>query len=373
VIGGEDQAGERTLAPGQGCVLGRGREVDLRIRDPDASRKHAIVEATPAGLRVTDLGGRNGTLLEGERLPPHRPVPVPAPQATLQIGTTRIALRWGAPSAAPAPAPALKVAEEFELLAELGSGGNGLVVAARHRASGRRVAIKRLHAQVEADPEVRERFLREARIRLDSPHVVQIYDVRLEGPIAFIVMELVEGTTAEQLVAQGPLPFPQVFAIAEQVTRALDAAHRAKLVHRDLKPANVFVRQDGCVKLGDFGIAKDLSGAQESLTASGAGLGTLAYVAPEQAEDAKWVDPQADLYSLGATLYHLLAGSPPFVASGPEVLERIQEEEPPPLLGLRPDCPPALATLVHELLAKDPDDRPEGAAAVLRRLAALRA
>lgn len=263
--------------------------------------------------------------------------------------------------------------DEFENLGELGSGGAGTVYAARHRASGREVAIKSLHTRVSADPVVRERFVRECRIQIESPHVVQVYEVRVEGDQAFLIMERVPGVSLEDHLEHcGALPIPTALGIAEQVALGLAGAHAQGVIHRDVKPGNILLTPDGTAKLGDFGIAKDLN-TLESLTATGHGMGTLAYVSPEQAENAKSVDGRADLYSLGATLYHMIAGRPPFTASNSaELVVEIFEEEPPPLGAFRRDCPLPVVELVHELLEKDPDERPADAAGVVASLRALR-
>jgi serine/threonine-protein kinase len=170
--------------------------------------------------------------------------------------------------------------------------------------------------------------------------------------------ELVDGPSAREVVDRGPLSVPAALWIAEDVARALVAASAAGVVHRDVKPSNVLITPEGVAKLCDFGIAKDLQSTLRTLTASGAGMGTLAYLAPEQASQAKHVDARADLYALGATLYHLLAGRPPFRPRGADALLALVEQPPPPLGAARPDCPPEVARLVHAMLAKRPEERP---------------
>ncbi len=264
------------------------------------------------------------------------------------------------------------VREEFENLGELGSGGAGTVYAARHRATGREVAIKSLHDRVSDDPVTRDRFLRECHIQVDSPHVVQVHQVRVEQDVVYLIMERVHGTSLEQALRDGPVPVPSALWIAEQVGRGLAAAHAQGFIHRDVKPENIFVTPAGVAKLGDFGIAKNLN-AVESLTKTGQGMGTLAYVSPEQAASAKHVDGRADLYSLGATLFHMVAGRPPFTADNcGDMLVQIFDEDPPPLQAFRPDTPPALTELVMRLLEKDPDDRVLEAGTLVAELESIR-
>lgn len=359
---GQGRELRHALAPGRQVVLGRGEDADVLIDDESASRRHVALELTPQGLLVTDLGSKNGATLGDRALAPNHPTAA-SPGQLLTIGRHTIQLGAAPP----------RVREEFENLGELGSGAAGKVFRARHRATGQLVAIKSLLTRVQEDATTRERFLREARLRVDCPSVVQTYDVRIEEGQVYMIMELVEGRTADALLRSGALPLASALWVGEQVGRALAAAHQVGVVHRDVKPANVFVAADGSAKLGDWGIAKVLH-ATGSLTASGRGMGTLAYVAPEQAEDAKRVSPAADLYGLGATLYHMLAGKPPFNATNnPNIFTEIFEDDPPPLRKLRPDCPPGVARLVHRLLEKDPEDRPPSAAVVAQKLGELRA
>jgi len=265
-----------------------------------------------------------------------------------------------------------RISDDYENLGLLGSGAAGKVYAARHRQSGRQVAIKSLLTAVRDDPKARERFAREGKVRLDSPYVVQVHEARVEDGTAYLVMERVEGTSLRERLQAGPLPLPDALRIAEEVALGLAVAHRAGIVHRDIKPANLLLTPDGSTKITDFGIAKLLASNASSLTASGQGMGTLTYVSPEQAENAKHVSPAADLYSLGATLYHLLAGRPPFLPS-PNIIMEIFEDDPPPLGTFCRDCPKGVAELVRRLLEKVPDDRTPNASAVANKLREERA
>lgn len=359
VTRGLGAGGRLALKQGDRAILGRGDDATLRLPDEGLSRHHAAVELGPQGLAVTDLGSKNGTRLDGRPLVARQATPSP-PEALLELGAHAVALRLALPL----------VRDEFERLADLGAGGMGRVFAARHRATGQLVAIKALHTPAEEDPVARERFRRESCVRVASPFVVQVQDVRIEGRQVFLVLELVQGPSLEKLLAAGPFDLRRTLEVGAQVALGLDAAHRVGVIHRDVKPGNILLDQaSGAAKLGDFGIAKLAGGA--SLTASGTGLGTMAYVAPEQAEDAKRVSPAADLYALGATLYHALAGRPPFLP-GPDLVRQLFEDDPPPLPRLRPDVPLDVAKVVHRMLEKEPDDRPPSAGVVAERLRALR-
>ncbi len=353
------------LSVGQQLLLGSGADATAPLQDPLVSPRHLGLELRPDGVWATDLASATGSFLAGRPLPHNRAVGVPA-GATLQVGGHAVLVRPLAPAAA-----AGGIRAEYESLGELGKGAAGAVFRARHRASGREVAIKLLHEQV--DPIERERFLREGAVcrRIQSPHVITVYETRVEGAAAFTVMELVAGGSLEQRLAAGPLAIPEAIRIAGCIASALAAAHAVGVIHRDIKPANVLLTAGGDVKVGDFGLAKDTQ-SLEQLTRTREGMGTLAYLAPEQAEDSKRVDARADLYGLGSVLYHMVAGRPPFVTVGMDVLAEVLEVDPDPVQDHRPDCPDALAELIRWLLEKDPDDRPPSAEFVLGELGRAR-
>jgi serine/threonine-protein kinase len=236
---------------------------------------------------------------------------------------------------------------------------------ARDLELGRPVALKRLAENLARDDEIRPRFLREARLaaRLSHPNVVRVYDVGEDEGVPFIAMECVAGETlGEHLARHGALPSDDAVRLALQACRGLAAVHEAGLVHRDVKPQNLFLRRDGVLKLGDFGIA--MAPAATQLTAAGTVLGTAAYLAPEQARGER-VTAAADVYGLGAVLYELLTARPPRSPSTLVELAQPPEIEPPE------GVPPALAALVMRCLAEDPAARPRSAAELARELAAL--
>jgi eukaryotic-like serine/threonine-protein kinase len=255
----------------------------------------------------------------------------------------------------------------------LGEGGYGQVFAARRRSDGEPVAVKELAI---FDPNMLERFRREARLceTLEHPNLVRVLEVREEEQGLYQVMELVEGGNdlKDRIAAEGHLPIAEVFHIAESVGKGLQAIHDAGLVHRDIKPANVMRTANGELKIADFGLARPTE-TGHSLTKPNAGMGTMSYMSPEQALDAKSAGPQSDLYSLGATLYLAVTGALPFPQLKLEdVLRAIDEGEPAPVQGLRPDCPPPLAKVIHRLLARDPDGRYASAKLFLKRLTKAR-
>jgi len=241
----------------------------------------------------------------------------------------------------------------------LGRGGFADTFLARHRRTGREVALKVPHLHRADDAEFRARFLQEARIgaRLDHPNLVRIIDPGPETGRPYLAMEYLPGRTLdERLTEAGPLPIPEAVAIAAGVAGAMAHAHVHGVVHRDLKPANIMLTGMG-PKVMDLGIARVMDA--DTVTTTYAFLGTPLYSAPE-VQVRTHVGPAADRYSLGIILFHMLAGAPPFQGRTPfEILERHRHAAPPDLRSIRPDVPPALARLVARLLDKEPDQRPE--------------
>ena len=257
----------------------------------------------------------------------------------------------------------------YRVQGRLGSGGMGEVFLAEDTRLGRPVALKFLTAADGADPEARARLVREARAAssLRSPHVAVTYDLVEHGEALFIAMEYVEGETLAARLARGPIEMADALEIAMQVADALDDAHGRGVVHRDIKSANVMLTGRMRVKVLDFGLAKFLtpSAADHAqtlgLTMPGMVLGTLHYMAPEQLRGGE-VDHRADLFSLGAVLYEMLAGRPPFAgASMAESAERILTQEPEALARFNYAVPPDVETLVRKALAKDPAYRYQSA------------
>ena len=261
------------------------------------------------------------------------------------------------------------IAGRFRIECEIGRGGMGTVYRASHLGLERPVAVKVLKKEFAEDPEVAERFMREARTmaRLRHPRAAMIFDAgRLADGRPFIVMEYAEGRTlAETLHLEGPFAPARAVRIASEICEVLAEAHAFGIVHRDLKPSNIMLTDRGVCVL-DFGIAKLLAGAGEATrthatTESGLVIGTPRYMSPEQCLGQQ-VGPASDLYSVGVLVYEMLTGHPPFVDQlASAVLVKQATKAPAPLLARRPDTPRDLALAVHTLLAKNPSSRPRTA------------
>jgi serine/threonine protein kinase len=270
------------------------------------------------------------------------------------------------------------VGGRYRLHRKIGKGGMGVVYEAEHVGLDKRVAVKFLLDRFTDDPEVVERFHREARTasRIGQDHIIDVTDVGSDDGRPYIVMELLEGQDLGHVLADsGPMPAQRAVKVVRQILRGLDAAHGKGIVHRDMKPENVFVVQKGSdpdfVKIMDFGISKILA-ANESkvrLTATGAVIGTPVYMAPEQALAQAELDHRVDIYAVGVMLFELLAGRPPFLANNYLGLVTQHLNAPPPSLAtFRPDVPAALVAAVAKALEKDPAKRFQTAAEMARAL-----
>jgi serine/threonine-protein kinase len=277
---------------------------------------------------------------------------------------------------------------QYVLLDPLGEGGMGEVFKARHHKLDRLVAVKLIRKDHLGNPDAVRRFHREiqAVAQLSHPNIVAAYDADQSGDLHFLVMEYVEGTDLSRMVRQcGPLPIAHACEYIRQAALGLQHAFEKKMVHRDIKPANLLVSgagsggatSVGVLKISDLGLARwrrngNGESSSKELTREGAVLGTLDYVAPEQAADSHAVDIRADLYSLGCTFYLLLTGRVPF--PGGEAIEKLYRhrfEEPPPLEQVRPETPAEVAAVVRKLMAKQAGDRYQTPAEAAAALAAV--
>ena len=289
----------------------------------------------------------------------------------------------------------------YKVLSHLGAGGMGVVYEAEDLRLGRRVAIKFLPDELNADPEAVQRFLREARVvsNLNHPHICTLYDVGShpstrnsgrEGPAIarsgpggqqFMVMELLDGQSLKDRISRGALSMDEVLVLGAQIADALDAAHSQGVVHRDIKPANLFVTRRGAIKVLDFGVAKlsqavrgDVGAtlaATDQLTSMGTTIGTVSYMSPEQARGQD-IDARSDVFSAGVVLYEMATGQLPFQgATAATIFEGLLTKQPPAPSAIKEGIPPGFDQIVFKALEKDRELRYQGAAelrAELKRL-----
>ena len=260
------------------------------------------------------------------------------------------------------------LAGKYTILAELGRGGMGEVYLAEDASLDRKVAIKLLPEEVYQDPTARGRFIREAQAAaaLDHPYICSIHEVGETENRLFFAMEYVPGKTLRDRISEGPLPLKQALPIAEEIAEALQFAHEKGMIHRDIKPANIMLMEKGHAKVMDFGLAKQVMGAEKeraladlsvTLTDEGMAPGTPAYMSPEQLQ-GKTLDQRSDIFSFGIVLYEMLSGVHPFKKkTGLTTVSAILSEDPRPIAELIQSVPDPLQQFISKLLAKDPGQR----------------
>jgi CheY-like chemotaxis protein len=265
-------------------------------------------------------------------------------------------------------------ASRYRIERPLGSGGMGMVYLAEDKELGERVAIKTLKSELlSADETAMDRFRNEIKLARHISHrnIVRTHDFGNADGVFFVTMEFVEGTTLRAVLdSRSRLGAEATLAIARQLADALECAHGEGIIHRDIKPQNLLVDAAGTLKVMDFGVAR-LAERTSALTQAGMVVGTPTYMAPEQLL-AESVDARSDLYSAGVLLYECLTGRPPFEAKSPiSLIAKVLNEDARPPDVLKPDVPHAVSALIMQLLAKDPAQRPQSAAALREMLATI--
>jgi len=269
--------------------------------------------------------------------------------------------------------PSGRIIAGYRIDRQIGSGAMGQVYRAVQLSVQRDVAFKVLTRRLAGDPTFRERFLREARAagQLHHFNLIAVHDVGEADGLMFFSMELVDGQTVKDLLRKGPVALPQALDIAIQTLRALSYAHMNGIVHRDIKPDNLMVTAAGVVKVADLGLSRvdSQTRATSETTQAGTLMGTPHYMSPEQGRDAHAADHRSDLYSLGATLYHMIIGQPPFTGSSP--VEVVLRASTVPLTYPEPGPPASIKAVLSRLLAKKPQERYLSASEALHELEML--
>lgn len=411
------------LPPKESLALGRASSCEITVKGLGISRTHCRFEHDGQDCHLVDLGSVNGTFVNGERTPRH----ILQDGDEIRVGQVEALFLWAeatateiegesdtvlveglarrrfrrcdqcaAPLEAPLGSPGEAEDERkfcgrceeagsilgrqfgyYRIDGKIAHGGMGAVYKGFEVRDRRVVAVKILSSEVSHDSRSIERFLRGARtaMGLVHQHVVQVEDVGESQGIYYIAMEHVDGPTALDAMTTGRLStVRQVLRIGIQVTQALGHAFEKRIVHRDIKPSNVMITRSNITKLTDVGLAKCLDEAGVSgITGTGVSMGTVDFMPPEQIRDARTVDHRADIYSLGATLFHLLTQRTPF--SSPNVVAKMKlilAETPPSPADLRSEIPAALSEVILRTLAKSPDERYQTPKELLEALLAVR-
>jgi len=267
--------------------------------------------------------------------------------------------------------------DHYRILDQIGAGGMGVVYRAYDEQLERDVAIKVLRAGMLEDPEARKRFKQEALAlaRINHPNIATLYSVGQEDQTDFLVMEFISGKSLSDHLLAGPLPIPDVMALAQQIAQAMAAAHKAGVIHRDLKPGNIRLTSEGRAKVLDFGLARpapraSTSGDTVTVTQTHDTSGTIPYMSPEQLRGQPG-DERTDIWGMGAVLYELVCGKRPFDGNTPtETAANIIHQAPVAVRPIRPDVPPGLERIIQKCLEKEPSQRYASAEELLQDLAA---
>lgn len=353
---------------GERATLGRRAECDIPIRDTGASRLHAEILKNGKDFLIRDLKSKNGTLVNGETVDEHWL----APGDRVMIGHTILAFyldkprnRWVG-----------RQLEGYHILEFLSEGGMGAVYRAKQISMERVVAIKILNEKLVQNKDFIERFLLEAKAagRLNHANVIQVFDVGMNNGTYFFSMEFVDGPTVGRLLRdRGRLSTEDCLDIILPMAEALDFAHKNSLVHRDIKPENIMINSDGQVKLADLGLARSPNDEMVDLV-DGKKIvwGTPSYMSPEQAMGQK-LDGRSDLYSLGATWYHMITGGPPFTGnSDPEIMEHHISTPLTPVCERSRDVSREVGDILERLLKKHPEERYQTGGELAEAIAACR-
>jgi len=339
-------------------ILGRQSSCDVQVQDEMSSRAHCQLRRDGRLFSLVDLGSRNGTLLNNKKVSER----LLAFGDVIRIGKAEYLLVKES-----GDLELKDLLSKYEILEKIGEGGMGIVYKANQRSMARIVALKILSPKYSSKRKFVEQFTREARAAgsLNHPNIIQVHDVGTENDIHYFSMEFVDGPTCMQVLkSQGEFPVADAMEIIRQTARALEYAHAHRLIHQDIKPDNIMVGPNNIVKLADLGISKTFDEAEDE-AGSKKVMGTPHYMAPEAALGKK-VDQRVDIYSLGATAYHLLSGRTPYSGSSPtEVLKQHVMDPLPPITEINPDIPPKVVALIEKMMAKKPDDRQQNAAEVL--------
>ncbi len=377
VIEGPDQGRSFPLEDGQTLVIGRGQNTGTQLKDLQISRVHCEIQAMAGVFLLHDNGSAAGTAVNGRKVT----------EATLEdgdviaLGSTRLKLvaagthdqstqvmNPGArPPGRPGPTDLTgQTISHYEVGTILAKGQTGTIYKAKDTRDGHEVAFKVLGPEYADDEEELQRFIRAMKtvVALKHPNIVALHGAGKNGPVCWIAMEYVDGEPLTKVIARigtvGMLDWRYALTVAVQIARALEAAHEHHIIHRNITPQNILIRKgDNAAKLGDLMLAKALEGVMaRQVTRPGQLLGDLAYMSPERTREDASVDTRSDIYSLGATVYALLTGRPPFEGTSlVDTVQKIRLAEPVKPKKFQLSIPDLFEGAVLRMLAKRPDER----------------
>jgi serine/threonine protein kinase len=380
VVAGPDQGRAFPIPEADFLLLGRSRALDARLTDPYVSRTHCQLQVENGQVVLTDFESAGGTFVNDQRVTRRQLEPgdvIRIGTTTLQYQPDDIAERKTWPPDAPAPAPPAAPAEQlaglvgqkfgnYEVGPVLARGQTGLVFHGRDTTQNLPVAVKVLWPEIAQDEDQRQRFVRAMKtmLPLRHPNLVSLYGAGKSGPYCWMAMEYVEGESLVQVIQRvgtlGMLDWRNALRVAVHVARALDFAHRQQVIHRNVTPMNILVEAGTkTAKLGDLMLAKALEGSlAKQITKPGELLGDVHYLSPERTLGTAAVDGRSDFYSLGATVYALLTGRPPFEGDTlTETITKIRQAEPVRPKKYQLAIPDLFEGVVLRMLAKRPEDR----------------
>jgi serine/threonine protein kinase len=397
VVAGPDRDRAITLQANPNLMLGRGEKAFYALKDPRVSRTHAQLLLEGDQVTLICNGGSGGTFVNGNKVSRQ----VLKLGDVIQVGDTQLRLRMGdfplespgdtqppAPKPAAAAAPAARVEQlsalsgqtlsHYDIGPVIGTGHSCVVFTANDTNTNRPVALKVLLPEFSQDEEEMQRFVRAMKtmLPLRHPNLITLYGAGKTGPHCWVAMEYVAGENLRQVIERigvaGMLDWRYGFKVAVQIGRALEYAHEQAILHRNVTPTNILLEATSKVfKLGDLMLAKALEGplAAQQVTRPGELVGEVAYMSPERTRGTADLDGRSDLYGLGATVYALLTGKPPFTGSSlVEKITRIRQSEPDKPTKFQLSIPHRFEGVVLKLLAKQPQDRYQSATELVAEL-----
>jgi len=388
VTSGPDAGRNFDLTEGLTLSIGRGEKSDTKLTDASVSRLHCTVKWEDNKFLLSDLDSVGGTLVDGQKVKEH----VLKHDQEFQIGATRLKLHTTGIADAATLMAAQKQARElnpdegvltgktikyFELGPAIARGRMGTIYKARDTRDGKDVAVKVLHAGFTEDDEDVQRFIRAmtTAVELKHPNLIAIYAAGKQGDTCWFAMEYVDGDPLTKLIEKfgtlKMLDWRFALTVGVQIAQALEVAHEKHVIHRNISPENIMIRKtDNVAKLGDVMLAKALEGTKaKQITKPGELVGDIAYMSPERTKSDVEVDTRSDIYGLGATLYALLTGKPPFSGKSlVETIAQIRQSDPVPPKKFQLSIPDKFQDVVMIMLAKRPELRYQTPAQAARAL-----